>query len=88
MFFASLSFLNEKLARVHICMCENCALQACTGPGKTWANGMNFFHAPCAGSLAQPVDLQSSMCVCVHAYVQAYVMRTGGCVCVCMYVHS
>ena len=33
-----------------------------TGPGKTWSNEMNFVmnHAPGAGSITQPVDLQSS----------------------------
>ena len=37
------------------------ALQSYTGPGATWANEMNFGmnHAPCAGSIAQPVAQQS-----------------------------
>ena len=37
--------------------------QGYTGPRTTWANEMNFGmkHAPGAGLIARPVDLQSSM---------------------------
>ena len=37
-------------------------LQGYTGQGTTWAYAMNFGtnHAPSAGSIAGPVDLQSS----------------------------
>ena len=39
----------------------NAALQGYTRPGKIWVNEMNFSvnHAPDAGSIARPVDLQS-----------------------------
>ena len=39
------------------------ALYGYTGLGTIWANEMNFgmTHAPDAGSITQPVDLQSSM---------------------------
>ena len=39
------------------------AWQGYTGPGTTCANEMNYVmnHAPGAGSLARPVDLQSSV---------------------------
>ena len=41
----------------------NSALKGYTGPGTTWANGMNFgmnnIQGP--GSITQPVDLQSGM---------------------------
>ena len=40
-----------------------------TGPGSTWDNEMNFGlkHAPGAGLIAPPVDLQSSMLrLCYH----------------------
>ena len=39
------------------------ALQGYASPETTWANEMNFvvIHAPDAGSIAQPVDLQSNV---------------------------
>ena len=39
-----------------------------TGPGTTWANEMNFGmnHAPGAGLIARPVDLQSSVLPLCH----------------------
>ena len=39
-----------------------------TGPVKTWANEMTFImsHAPGAGSIAQPVDQQSSALPLYH----------------------
>ena len=42
---------------------NNSALYGDTGPGTTWANGMNFGmnHSPGAGLITQPIDLQISM---------------------------
>ena len=44
------------------CLCQDSALQGCTWPGTTWANEIYFVmnHALGAGSLARPVDQQSS----------------------------
>ena len=41
---------------------HNSALEGYTAPETTWANEMNFImnHAPGAGSIARPVDQQSS----------------------------
>ena len=48
---------------------HNSALECYTRPVTTWANEMNFgrTHAPGAGSIAQPVDLQSSSLLLYHA---------------------
>ena len=41
---------------------KDAELQGYTGPGTTWANKMNFSmnHAPGAGLISGPVDLQSN----------------------------
>ena len=48
------------------------ALQGYTGPRTAWANEINFVmsHAPGAGSIAQPVDLQSSVLPLYHGCTQ------------------
>ena len=51
-----------------------------TGPGITWANEMNLVmnHAPGAGSIARPVDLQSSALPLNHGrplYVRLFLSR-------------
>ena len=45
-----------------------CTVKAIAGPGTTWANELNFVlnHAPGAGSIARPVDQQSSALPLYH----------------------
>ena len=49
---------------------HNSALQGYAGSGTTWANDMPFVmnHDPGAGSLARPIDLQSSALPLCHGY--------------------
>ena len=66
------SVINEWCFRPRFCTCN-------IGPGTTWANEMNFVmkHAPGAGSIAQPVDKQSSelplyhRCLLRNQYIQS-----------------
>ena len=53
------------------------APQGYTGPGTTWANEMNvnINHALGAGSLAQPVDLQSSVLLCYGCPIFGMITR-------------
>ena len=53
------------------------ALQGYTRPGTTWANEMSFImdHVPVAGSIARPVDQQSSALPLYHrnTYIHRYI---------------
>ena len=55
---------------------HNSALEGYTGLGKTWANemsvGMN--HAPGAGSIARPADLQTSALILCHGCLNTWLL--------------
>ena len=58
---------------------HNSALQAYTGPCITWANEMNFCanHAPGAGAITRPTDLQSSVSPTHHNYPLYHTIYTN-----------
>ena len=53
------------------------ALSGYTGPGKIWANEMNFVvnHAPGAGLFAQTVDQQSSVLLLYHGCLHLIIIN-------------
>ena len=55
------------------------ALYRYTGPGTTWANGINIVmnHASGAGSISRPVDQQSSGLPLYHGHPPDYVLIIG-----------
>ena len=60
---------------------HNSALQGYTAPGTTQAKEMNFVmnHAPGAGSIAQPVDRQSSALPLYHGRPLSDIMIDTSC---------